>query len=57
MRLLKVIVVIFIVYFVRRFIQMYRAMQKLQEEARVKQPEKSSSVKSDVVEADYRVMD
>jgi hypothetical protein len=57
MRLLKVILVIFFIYFIRRFIQMYRVMRKIQQEGQARPQEPKPSMKSEVVEADYRVVD
>jgi type III secretory pathway component EscU len=61
MRLLKVIVFFFIIYFIRRFFQMYKVMkeiQRSQDELRQKEAQKMQQEKAaGVVEADYKVMD
>jgi hypothetical protein len=58
MKLLKIIAIIFLIHFIRRFIQMYRAvqdMQKTKDQARPASAQNSS--KTDVINADYRVVD
>lgn len=69
MRLLKIIFVIFLIYFIRRFIQMYRVMKKIQEEQatlRQKQaqnqqyqnpPGQQPRQQENVINAEYKVLD
>lgn len=64
MKLLKIIGIIFLIYFIRRFFQMYKVMariQKEQEELRRNQSQsqsKTSSAKDEgVIEADFKVVD
>lgn len=60
MKLLKLLAFIFLIYFIRRFIQMYRALKKiqLQEGQELKKESYSQETKnSNVVEADYKVVD
>ena len=59
MRLLKIIAVFFIFYFVRRFIQLYKSMKKIQEaQARNDQGQANSHRNSDnVINADFKVVD
>jgi uncharacterized membrane protein len=60
MKLLKIISVIFLIYFIRRFFQMYKVMaeiQKRQQAERV-QPSKNypSDKNGDVIEAEFNVV-
>ncbi len=62
MRLLKIILVIFAIYFIRRFIQMYNVMKKIQEEQRnqaaARGPETGAKKQEKtVVDADFKVVD
>jgi len=64
MKLLKLIIAIFVIYFIRRFIQMYRAMKKIQEEQILKSQEDQSQAQSQsneknktVINAEYTVID
>lgn len=65
MKLLKIILVVFLIYFIRRFIQMYKVVKALQENQAQNQkptsPEDNQGEpqkKNDkVVEADFKVMD
>ncbi len=64
MRLLKILLVIFLIYFIRRFIQMYRVMKTIRENQEQKdateaaQPEKAFERKKDsVIDADFKVVD
>jgi len=55
MNLLKIIIVIFFIYFIRRFIQMYQVLKSIQ----LKQEEtlkNASSKKDDAIETDYKVL-
>ena len=55
MNLIKIIVIIFIIYFIRRFIQMYKVLQsikmKQQEEAK-----KNSTVNKEAIETEYKIL-
>jgi hypothetical protein len=61
MKILKIIGIVFIIYFVRRFILLYKAMKKIQQtQAEKEQFEKTQNTKSSadkVVEADFKVVD
>jgi uncharacterized protein YpmB len=64
MRLLKVIVLIFLVYFIRRFYQMYKYMKQVErerlaaeEKAKEASDIKQAKDKGQVVDADFKVMD
>ncbi|MCM2348859.1 MAG: hypothetical protein NDI69_02490 [Bacteriovoracaceae bacterium] len=64
MRLLKIILVIFLIYFIRRFIQMYRVMKTIRDNQELNPgpkrptPEKRTDSKNDkIVDADFKVMD
>lgn len=64
MRLLKILLVIFLIYFIRRFIQMYRVMKTIRENQEQKdasqapQPEKTYEGKKDsIIDADFKVVD
>lgn len=64
MRLLKILLVIFLIYFIRRFIQMYRVMKTIRENQEQKdmdqaaRPEKEYEGKKDsVIDADFKVVD
>jgi len=61
MRLLKIILIIFGVYFVRRFIQLYRAMKRIQDERELSMQQelkqRSSTQKGPIIEADFKVVD
>lgn len=60
MNLFKIILFIFIVYFIRRFIQMYRALKAIQLEREMQEAQeqkKQDTKNSDTIEADYKVMD
>lgn len=59
MKLFKILLFIFAVYFIRRFIQFYRVMKKIQEEQRKAgtNPQATPSNNSHIVDAEYKVMD
>jgi hypothetical protein len=63
MKLLKIVSVIFAIYFFRRFMQMYRAMEQIQRERAQTQnqnpPQANSEPrrKENVIEADFKVVD
>lgn len=65
MKIFKILAIIFLIYFIRRFIQMYRVMKALQENQN-KGPQNPSEENphmhkntndKDVVDADYKVID
>lgn len=60
MKLLKILLFIFAIYFIRRFIQLYRVMKKIQEEQLRQQREesqaKAQSRSGEVVDAEYKVI-
>jgi len=57
MKLLKIISVVFIIYFVRRFIQLYRAMKKIQEAQANMPRQPQNSPKNSTINADFKVVD
>ena len=65
MKLLKIIGIFFLIYFIRRFMQMYKVMariQKEQENLRRQQsshqtPQTRPEKNSDVIEADFKIVD
>lgn len=63
MRLLKIILVFIAIYFIRRFIQMYRVMKAIQEKQMAeaaeaqKQQHNNHSQTTKVVDADFKVID
>jgi hypothetical protein len=61
MKLLKIISIFFIIYFIRRFIQLYRTMKKIQEEQAKGQTyhTKTTSAASErnTINADFKVVD
>jgi hypothetical protein len=59
MNLLKIICFFFLIYFVRRFIQLYRAMGRIQEMQKRNQELNRGTAKPQrhVVEADFKVVD
>ena len=60
MKLIKIIIFFFILYFVRRFIQLYRAMKKIQEsqaEGKTYTEYTQEKTKSKVVDADFKIVD
>lgn len=57
MKLLKIIIIFFLIYFIRRFIQMYRVMKKIQEEKKLNPQAPPSSSHSDAIDADFKVVD
>lgn len=63
MKLLRFLVIVFIIYFIRRFIQAYQALKVLQaqQEAELKRRNQevqkaSTETNSKVVEADFKVI-
>ena len=60
MKLIKIIFFFFIIYFVRRFIQLYRAMKKIresQEQGKTYNEYNAEKTKSKVVDADFKIVD
>ncbi len=60
MRLFKIILVIFAVYFIRRFWQLYKAMEKRGQEIRAREEEirKSAPVSDgNTVDAEFKIID
>jgi len=60
MRLLKIIFIIFGIYFVRRFIQLYRAMKRIQDERVLFESQKQTESRvprGPVIDADFKVLD
>jgi Na+/H+ antiporter NhaC len=62
MKLLKIIIVFFLIYFIRRFIQMYKAVKTLQEQQQANAEQNNANAtktdgKDKVVEADFKVME
>ena len=59
MKLLKVIVVIFLFYFIRRFFQMYKVMKAMQERQSAEfqaHAAKEAEKKGDIIEADFKII-
>lgn len=61
MKLLKLISFLFLIYFIRRFIQAYKVMKQIHE-ANLKnqtqaQAQSATSQKENVINADYKVID
>ncbi|HXH73617.1 MAG TPA: hypothetical protein VNJ08_01530 [Bacteriovoracaceae bacterium] len=68
MKLIKIILIIFCIYFIRRFIQLYRVMKKVQQEQQLnaqaergtggpRTERKAPETARHVVDAEYKVMD
>ena len=60
MKLIKIIIFFFIIYFVRRFIQLYRAMKKIQDsqaQGKTYNEFSAEKTKSKVVDADFKIVD
>ncbi len=61
MKLLKIIAFLFLLYLIRRFYQLYRAMKKIQEEqalrAASEQMKSEGAPANKVVDAEYKVVD
>lgn len=58
MRILKILGVIFLIYFIKRFVEMYRVMKRIQEQQDAKKPQNGPPQKDkNVIDADYKVMD
>jgi hypothetical protein len=60
MKLIKIIIFFFIIYFVRRFIQLYRAMKKIQAsqaQGKTYNEYNAEKKKEKVVEADFKIVD
>jgi hypothetical protein len=60
MKILKIISIFFIIYFIRRFIQLYRAMKKIQEaQAKGQTYTKSApnTAPENIINADFKVVD
>ena len=54
MNLLKIIVIIFVIYFIKRFFQMYRVLKDIQ--LRQEEMMKSKPQTDDAIETDYKVL-
>lgn len=63
MKLLKIIIIFFVIYFIRRFIQLYRALKQIkenqsQEYAGTQETRKPNTKDpSGIVDAEYKVID
>lgn len=60
MKLFKIILVFFAIYFIRRFMQLYRAMEKRGRELSEQELQEQKTTKVEdgkVVEAEYKVVD
>lgn len=61
MKILKIIGIVFIIYFVRRFILLYKAMKKIQQaqadKERFEQAQNTKKDPENVVDADFKVVD
>ncbi len=58
MRLFKIILVFFAIYFIKRFIEMYRVMKRIQDEqAMQKNKSSSNDVKAEkTIDADFKII-
>ncbi len=58
MRLFKIILVFFAIYFIKRFIEMYRVMKRIQDEqAMQKNKSSSNEVKAEkTINADFKII-
>jgi len=62
MKLLKIILIFFGIYFIRRFIQMYKVMKRIQEQheaqgkAQASSPCQHNQKNDDIVNADFKVL-
>ena len=58
MRLFKIILVFFAIYFIKRFIEMYRVMKRIQDEqAMQKNKSTSNEVKAEkTINADFKII-
>ena len=58
MRLFKIILVFFAIYFIKRFIEMYRVMKRIQDEqAMQKYKSSSNEVKAEkTINADFKII-
>ena len=58
MRLFKIILVFFAIYFIKRFIEMYRVMKRIQyEQAMQKNKSSSNDVKAEkTIDADFKII-
>lgn len=63
MRLLKIIIVVFLIYFIRRFIQMYKTMKSIQDQQMrqnnqpPQQEPPAAGKNKTVVDADFKILD
>lgn len=61
MRLLKIIIVLFLIYFIRRFMQMYQVMKGIQAQHEANnlkaQRQEQAEKAENVVNAEYKVID
>lgn len=60
MKLLKIISILFLIYFIRRFMQMYRVMKEIQQaqkNAQAQNHQRNSPPKEEAINADFKVMD
>lgn len=62
MKLLKLISFLFLIYFIRRFIQAYKVMKQIHEtnlknQAQAQNQTKPAAPSENVINADYRVID
>ena len=56
MKLLKILIVLFLIYIIRRFMQFYRAMKQLQENQLKAQETKKQAATDDVVSAEFKIL-
>lgn len=61
MKILRIIIIIFVIYFIRRMIQAYKALKLVQrrqeEELRAREKADSEAKQGKVVDADFEVID
>jgi len=61
MKILKIISIFFVIYFIRRFIQLYRTMKKIQEAQAAgqtfNQTQTHAAPKGEIINADFKVVD
>lgn len=63
MRILKILSVFFLIYFIKRFMEMYRVMKNIQDQQLAQkrndhaQPQRPQQNTKKVIDADFKVMD
>jgi len=62
MKILKIIAIVFVIYLIRRFVQLYFAMKKIQEEQIKQQTQnnmrpENTTPKDNIIDADFKNLD